>query len=143
MSTNEKGGAMVKRQFKSIALLGCLLIGLSACARQWVILGGAAAAAGAGTYAYIKGDLKRNYEAPMDMAWEATVTAVEELKLTIESKQHDAFSGIIKGKMADGKSFAINLKRLGEKLTEIGIRIDTFGDRQKSEAIHDKILSKI
>ena len=27
--------------------------------------------------------------------------------------------------------------------TEIGIRIDTFGDRQKSEAIHDKILSKI
>ena len=134
---------MVKRQFKSVALLGCLLIGLSACARQWVILGGAAAAAGAGTYAYIKGDLKRNYEAPIDKAWEATVKAVQELKMTIESKQHDAFSGIIKGKMADGKSFAINLKRLGEKLTEIGIRIDTFGDRQKSEAIHDKILSKL
>ncbi len=134
---------MVKRQFKAIALLGCLLIGLSACARQWVILGGAAAAAGAGTYAYIKGDLKRNYEAPIDKAWEATVKAVEELKMTIESKQHDAFSGIIKGKMADGKSFAINLKRLGETLTEIGIRIDTFGDRQKSEVIHDKILSKL
>lgn len=134
---------MVKKHFKSVALLGCLLIGLSACARQWVILGGAAAAAGAGTYAYIKGDLKRNYEASIDTAWEASVKAVEELKMTIESKQHDAFSGIIKGKMADGKSFAINLKRLGENLTEIGIRIDTFGDRQKSEVIHDKILSKL
>ena len=134
---------MVKRHFKSAALLGCLLIGLSGCSRQLLILGGAAAAAGAGTYAYIKGDLKRNYEAPIDKAREATVKAVEELKLTIESKQHDAFSGIIKGKMADGKSFAINLKRLGETSTEIGIRIDTFGDRQKSEAIHDKILSKL
>jgi hypothetical protein len=143
LSTNEKGGAMGKRQFKSVALLCCLLIGLSACSRKWVVLGGAAAAVGVGTYAYIKGDLKRNYEAPIDKAWEATVKAVEELKMTIESKQHDAFSGIIKGKMADGKGFAINLKRLGETSTEIGIRIGTFGDRQKSEAIHDKILSKL
>ena len=134
---------MVKRQFKSVALICCLVIGLSACSRKWVILGGAAAAVGVGTYAYIKGDLKRNYEAPIDKAWDATVTAVEELKMPIESKQHDAFSGTIKGNMADGKSFVINLKRLGETSTEIGIRIGTFGDRQKSEAIHDKILSKI
>ena len=134
---------MVKRHFKSLALLGCLLISLSACSRQLLILGGAAAAAGAGTYAYIKGDLKRNYEAPIDKAWEAAVKAVEELKMIIESKKHDAFIGIIKGKMADGKSFAIHLKRLGENSTEIGIRIDTFGDRQKSEVIHDKILSKL
>jgi len=134
---------MVKRQFKSVALLCCLLIGLSACSRKWAIIGAAATAVGVGTYAYIKGDLKRNYEAPIDKAWEATVEAVEELKMPIESKQHDAFNGIIKGKMAAGKSFEINLKRLGETSTEIGIRIGTFGDRQKSEAIHDKILSKL
>ena len=134
---------MIKRKFKSVALLCCLLIGLSACSRKWAVIGAAAAAVGVGTYAYIKGDLKRNYEAPIDKAWEATVKAVEELKMTIESKQHDAFNGIIKGKMADGKSFEINLKRLGETSTEIGIRIGTFGDRQKSEAIHDKILSKL
>ncbi len=134
---------MVKRHVKSVALLGCLLIVLSGCSRQLLILGGAAAAAGAGTYAYIKGDLKRNYEAPVDRAWTATVKAVEEMKLKIDSKQHDAFSGVIKGKMADDTSFTINLKRLAETLTEIGVRIGTFGDRQKSEAIHDKILSKL
>ena len=134
---------MVKRHLKSVALLGCLLIGLSGCSRQMLILGGAAAAAGAGTYAYIKGDLKRTYESPMARAWNATVKAVEEMKLTIESKQHDAFSGIIKGKMADGKRLEINLKRLSESTTEIGIRIGTFGDRQKSETIHEKILSKL
>jgi len=143
LSADEKGGAMVKRQFKSVALLCCFLVVLSACSKKWLVLGGAAAAVGAGTYAYVKGDLKRNYEAPIDKAWEATVKAVEELKITIESQQHDAFSGIIKGKMADGKSLEINLKRLGETSTEIGIRIGTFGDSQKSEAIHDKILSEL
>ena len=134
---------MVKRQLQLVALLCCFLIGLSACSRKWAVIGAAVAAAGAGTYYYIKGDLKRNYEASMDKAWEACVQAVEELKLTTESKQHDAFNGIIKGKMADGKSFSINLKRLGENLTEVGVRIGTFGDRVRSEAIHDKILSKI
>jgi len=134
---------MVKRHVKSVALLGCLLIALSGCSRQLLLFGGAAAAAGAGTYAYVKGDLKRNYEAPIDKAWTATLKAVEELKLKIESKQHDAFTGIVKGKMADDTGFAINLKRLAETSTEIGVRIGTFGDKQKSEAIHSKILSKL
>jgi len=134
---------MVKRQFKSVALLCCLLVGLSACSRKWAVIGAAAAAVGAGTYYYVKGDLKRNYEAPMDKTWEATVKSVEELKLTIESQKHDGLSGVITGKTADEKGFEINLKRLGENSTEVGIRIGTFGDRAKSEAIHDKILSKL
>lgn len=134
---------MVKRQLQLVALLCCFLIGLSACSRKWAVIGAAVAAVGAGTYYYIKGDLKRNYEASMDKAWQTCVQAVEELKLTTESKEYDAFNGIIKGKMADGKSFSINLKRLGENLTEVGVRIGTFGDRVRSEAIHDKILSKL
>jgi len=134
---------MFKRRFQLVAVLCCFLIGLSACSRKWAVIGAAAAAVGAGTYYYVKGDLKRNYEAPMDKTWEATVKSVEELKLTIESQKHDGLSGVITGKTADEKGFEINLKRLGENSTEVGIRIGTFGDRAKSEAIHDKILSKL
>ncbi|MGD8880712.1 MAG: DUF3568 family protein [Desulfobacterales bacterium] len=134
---------MVKKRLQLIALLCCFLIGLSACSRKWVVLGTAAAAAGAGTYYYIKGDLKRNYEAPIDETWQASVQAIEELKLTTESSEHDAFTGVIKGKMADGKSFTINVKRLGDNLTEVGVRIGTFGDRVRSETIHDKIHSRL
>jgi hypothetical protein len=79
----------------------------------------------------------------MDKTWEATIKSVEELKLTIESQKHDGLSGVIKGKMADEKSFEINLKRIGENLTEVGVRIGTFGDRVRSEAIHDKIHSNL
>lgn len=134
---------MAKRRLQLIALLCCFLIGLSACSRKWVAIGAAAAAVGAGTYYYIKGDLKRNYEAPMDKTWDATVKALEALKINVESKQHDALTGVINGKLADGKSLSVNLKRINESTTEVGVRIGTFGDRERSEAIHDKILSSL
>jgi hypothetical protein len=132
---------MAKRRLQIVALLCCFLIGLSACSRKWAIIGAAAAAVGTSAYFYVKGDLKRNYEAPMDKTWNATVSALEALQLNVESKQNDALAGVINGKMADGKSFTVNLKRLGENLTEVGVRVGTFGDRERAEAIHDKILS--
>jgi hypothetical protein len=137
-----KEGTMVRKKLTPVVLLCCLLIGVNACSR-YVVAGAAAAGAAAGTYFYVKGDLKRNYQAPVERVWEATVQSVAELKLATESKKHDAFGGEIKGKMADGTSYTIQLKRLGEKSTEVGVRIGAFGDRTKAEAIHDKILSKL
>jgi len=133
---------MFQKKLTPLVLLCCLLIGLNACTR-YVVAGAVAAGAAAGTYLFVKGNLKRTYEAPVERVWAVTVQSVEELKLATESKKHDAFGGEIKGKMADGTSFTIELKRLGEKSTEVGVRIGTFGDRVKSEAIHDKILSKL
>jgi hypothetical protein len=137
-----KGGTMAKKKLAPLVLLCCLLIGLNACTR-YVVAGAVAAGAAAGTYFFVKGNLTRNYEAPVERVWKATLQSVEELKLATESKKHDAFGGVIKGKMADGTSFTIELKRLSEKSTEIGVRVGTFGDRIKSEAIHDKILSNL
>ena len=134
---------MIRKRIKLLAILGCVLIVLAGCSKKWVILGTAAAAVGVGAYAYIRGDLKRTYDVNIEKAWAASVQSVEALKLTTESKTHDAFSGNIKGKMADGTAFEITLKRVGENATEVGIRLGTFGDRPKSEAIHDKILANL
>ena len=138
-----RGGDMIQKRLQLVAMLCCFLIGLSACSRKWAVIGAAAAAVGVGTYAYVKGDLKRNYEAPMDKTWEATIQTVEALKLNVESQNHDALTGVIKGKMADETSFEINMKRVSENLTEVGVRIGTFGNREKSEAIHNTIHSKL
>lgn len=134
---------MVKKRLQLVALLCCFLIGLSGCSRKWAVIGAAAAAVGTSAYFYVKGDLKRNYEAPIDKTWQAAVKSVEDLGLSTESKENDAFNGVIKGKMADGKSFTVTVKRLGENLTEVGVRIGTFGNREISESIHDKILSNL
>ena len=132
---------MVKKKLMPVVLLCYLLIGLNACG--YILVGALTAGAGAGTYFFVKGNLKRDYEAPVERVWEATLQAVEELKLQTESETHDAFGGEIKGKMADGDSFKIELKTSGEQSTEVGVRIGVFGDRTNSEAIHDKILSKL
>jgi hypothetical protein len=134
---------MVKKRLQLVALLCCFLIGLSGCSRKWAVIGAAAAAVGTSAYFYVKGDLKRNYEAPIDKTWQAAVKSVEDLGLSTESKQNDAFNGVIKGKMADGKGFTVTVKRLGENLTEVGVRIGTFGNKEISESIHDKILSNL
>jgi len=133
---------MSRRKLKPVLLLCSLLIVLNACSR-YVVVGATAAAAGVGAYVFVKGNLKRTYEAPVEKVWEAAVQAVQELDLTVESKKHDAFGGTVKGKLADGKNFTVRLERLGEKSTEVGVRIGVFGDRTKSEAIHDKILTNL
>ena len=133
---------MVKKRLQLIALFCCFLIGLSACSREMVVIGGAAAV-GTGAYIYTKGNLKRNYEASINDTWQAAVKSVEDLNLTIESKELAASDGFIKGKMTAGQSFTITLKQLDEKLTKVGVRVGTFGDRPRSEAFHDRILSHL
>jgi len=132
---------MVKKKLTPVVLLCSLLIGLNACG--YVLIGALAAGGGTGTYFFYKGNLKRDYEAPVERMWEATLQAVEELRLSTESKRHDAFGGEIKGVMADGERFQIELERLSNTWTELGVRVGIFGNRTRSEAIHDKILSKL
>lgn len=133
---------MSQRRLQLVALLCCFLIGLTACSREMVAIG-ATAAVGTGAYIYSQGNLKRNYEASMDDTWKAAIQSVKDLNLTIESQKQDESIGVIKGKMTAGQSFTINLKRLDENLTEVGVRVDTFGDRKRSEAFHDRIFSHL
>ena len=138
-----KGGPMIKKKLAPLVLLCCLLIGLNACATRAVVAGAAAAGVGVGSYFYVKGELERDYHAPIARVWPATLQAVEELNMSIESKEHDAFYGKIKGKMADGADYKIELKNKGENLTNVGVRIGAFGSKTKATAIHDKIYSNL
>ena len=133
---------MNKKKLTPLVLLCCLLIGPNACTRA-VVAGAAAAGVGVGSYFYVKGELERDYHAPVERVWQATLQAVEELNLATESKKHDAFGGEIKGKMSDGTNFKIELERKGENLTNVGVRIGAFGSKTKSEAIHNKIHSNL
>lgn len=104
---------------------------------------GGAAVAGAGTVAYIKGELKATEEASMKKAWSATVGAVEELDFLVVNKVNDAVSGEIEAKTADSKTVKITLKRIADNLTEITIRIGTFGDESLSRYILSKIEARL
>ena len=126
------------RKPRVLALLIALLMAVGGCAG--LLIG---AGTGVGTYAYIEGNLKRDYETTLPRVWDATLAALKQLRLKPDDKEHDAFNGRIKGKMADGSEFKINLKRISDKQTEVGVRIGVFGDRQKSEGIHETIAGEL
>ena len=123
-----------------LSLLCCLALGLSGCA--YVVAGVVGAGVGLGTYKYVDGNLKRDYPGPMPKVWEATVAALDDLKVTTNVQEKDYFGGLIKGIMYDGTKVTVKVERQSDSSTEVGVRIGLFGDREISETIHAKIAQE-
>lgn len=119
-----------------VAILGISLLLNTGCAA--VLLGGAAAA-GAGTILYVKGELQSTDDVSIDKAWRATILAVDDLGFVVTSKEKDAVSASLTALTADNKEVKITLNRKADKVTQIAIRVGTFGDESLSRLILDKI----
>ena len=120
-----------------ILMLAVTPLVLTGCLAAAAVGGGAVA--GAGTIAYIKGELKATEGHSIDETWAATEAAIDELQFIVINKVKDATAAELKAQTADNKTVHIDLKRIADNLTEIKIRVDTFGD----EALSRYILSKI
>jgi hypothetical protein len=105
-----------------------------------VIVGGAA---GAGTYAYISGELKVNENASLDRCWSATQGAMKDLEFTVTTSKKDALQGQVVAKTAVDKKIEIQLTKTTDALTEIRIRVGTFGDQAMSQLIIQKIEKRL
>jgi hypothetical protein len=119
-----------------ILLLGLSFLISSGCPPPVFLLGGAT---GAGTIAYVGGELKTVEDVSLKRAWNATQKAMKDLEFTITSKDKDAFNGKLIAKGATNRTIKIKLKRESNRLTEIRIRVGTFGDESMSLLILDRI----
>jgi hypothetical protein len=117
----------------SLALAATILVLASGCA---VVVAGAA---GAGTVAYIRGELDATLNERYDRVISASNDAVEKLELARISEAKDVFSAVIIARTAEDKKVRIKLTKEGEKMTKVQIRIGIFGDEEKSRAILDRI----
>ena len=106
---------------------------------------GAGAGVGIGTAEYIRGELKQAYAAPMEKAWNASLTAAEELKMRTTEKSIDNLdqNRLIKGKTDEGKDFQIALEATSQEVTTVKIRIGLFGDEAYSKRIQDLIAKNL
>lgn len=114
-------------------ILGVGLLMNSGCA---LLVGGAA---GAGTVAYLKGELKTNEDVPINKLFNATQAALKEMGYTVKKFEKAALSAKFVALTADDKTININLKKRNDYLTEISIRIGTFGDESLSKQILEEI----
>ena len=118
--------------FLSFMLQGCVLLAV-----------GAGAAAGAGTVAYITGELQTTYAAPLDQTYHATQDALGDLDYRVLSTQKDGTEGEIEAKRVGGDSVKVKLSVSGRGTTLVKIRVGIFGDEAASRTIERKIASRL
>jgi uncharacterized lipoprotein len=108
-----------------------------------LLAGGAGAAAGAGTIAYVRGEAQSTYPASFERTWNATLGALQEANLKVQDTDQDGSQGTIKAVQADDKNVNVALEPAGPGTTSVKIRVGTFGDEETSRAIHQRIASRL
>ena len=113
---------------------------LSGCAA--VIVG---AGVGAGTYTYIKGDLKRSYPVKFDKALNVCISILEDLNQPIVEKTTDGEKTTIKTKRKDGSTQTINVAIENTEWTQVSVRTGLVGywKRDVSEQFHKFIAERL
>ncbi len=130
----------MSRHFKSLYLNIILLGAVTVCSGCALLFG---AAAGAGGFAYVKGDLQKNFDYPLDRLHKASARALRDLKAVVSSDETDKHSSKIKFTLDGDKSGEINIKSLTEKASKLSIRIGIFGDETLSQMVLNAIMKKI
>ena len=103
----------------------------------------AAAGAGAGTVAYIRGDLESVQAHKLDAVYKATEKALDELELNVVRKTKDALSAVIVARDAQDKKITIKLTVTAENTTKLYIRVGFFGSETKSRRIYEQIKKNL
>jgi L-fucose isomerase-like protein len=128
----------MQNNFKFTALLGVLLLINSGCAAVLVGSG-----AGAGTVAYVMGELKSTEEASLNKARQATQKALEDLEFVITSEKKEPYSAEFVAYETNDTKIVVKLKRLTGKFTEISIRVGLFGDESLSQLFLERVRKNL
>lgn len=122
-------------KFTLLSTLVASSILLTGCAGA-MLAGGAAA--GAGTYAYVNGELKSTEKYPIDSVYDAAVDTVDDMDLNVVESSEDALTARIHAKGTNDKDVYFNMESIAENKTELRIRVNVFGDERMTERIYDE-----
>lgn len=120
-------------------LLFCCVL-MSGCA---VVVTGAAA--GAGVYTYMNGQLQRSYQAPFDKTNRACTATLKSLKIAIIEETSDGINTTLKAKRTDGTPVTIKTAMIEPQITEVSVRSGALGiwNKRVSELIHATIAQRL
>jgi hypothetical protein len=126
---------------KTEVALVVLLCGITIWAAGCLLI--AVGAGAAGTVAYVKGELETTLSAGMDKSYDATLAALDQLKIVVIQKQKDALTAEVIARTSTDDKVTIKLTRVDDKLTKLSIRIGIFGDQAQSSAIYERIKQNL
>ena len=134
----EKRYRLLRRNGVGCVTLLILCFILTACAAPLIAFG-LGTAGGVVAYRYHEGQTIVVYEAPFEKTWDATLVALNQMQMRVESSSHDISSGKITAIRADNKSVYISVKYQSADKTEAKIGVGPVGDKEGSNAIAKKI----
>ena len=107
-----------------------------------VIIG---AGAGVGTYTYIKGELKRSYQAKFDKTLQVCIDILDDLNQPIIDKTTDGEKTTIRSKRKDGTDQTIDVSIISVDSTLVSVRTGVVGYWKKdiSQQFHAFIAERI
>ncbi len=115
---------------------------LAALAAGCVPLAIGAAGAGAGV-AYARGNLESSFPVAVPEVTAATEAALRQMRMREITVIGSGIDAELTARTADDDKVTIKLDSPGEGVTNISIRIGTFGDRDKSLAIYNNIRDEL
>ena len=119
----------------------CLFFAVSSLAGCIPLLVGAAV--GAGSVAYIRGTLERNFDKSVAQLHDVTVSSLRELGLYIKEDVVRRHSARTEFEFEDGEKGTIEIEALTERSAKIKIRVGLLGDESKSKMILNVIEKNI
>lgn len=120
-------------KYAKLLLLLPLVVSLSGCLA--VV---AAGAAGTGVL-YAKGKGVKSYPYGMDRMFNAAVAAADDVGIMVKSKTTGHKMSKIHGTTTDGKNVKIDVKSIGDNVTEVKVRVGTLGNHERADYIISRI----
>jgi hypothetical protein len=99
----------------------------------------AAGAAGAGTVAYLRGELSSTLDAPYENAVRASNRGLQALEFAKISENKDALTAILISRTADDKKVEVKVTKVTESTSRVQIRVGIFGDEALSLTVLERI----
>ena len=110
---------------------------LSGCA--YAVIGGAAAG---GTYAYVAGWLHKDYEESLEQTYEASLEAMQDLEIRVETKTLSLSKADVRGKKGD-ETITVKMEKQSGGVVKVSVRVGLLGDEQASREVHEAIADNL
>jgi hypothetical protein len=103
----------------------------------------AAAGAGAAGAAYVMGSLDASLPANPERIVEASKDVLKDSDIHVLESDATSVDGTVVGRTALDRKIEITVKRVDDKQSKISIRVGTFGDKEVSQDLFDRIKARV
>jgi hypothetical protein len=103
----------------------------------------AVGAAAAGTVVYVRGEIESYFDSDVQSLYNAADKAMDDLKLYVVSRRHDALYAEIIARNATDQKITVRIDGSRRELVKVMIRVGFWGDESASRAILDRINANL